>query len=125
MRIHFCPIVSTEIIQYEFNDEAIRVIFQEKSDSFDFKGVPEGQLEKIETEIEVNPVSGAKKENGLLTVSLIIFIDEKEDEKRLLYPQPISVKEAQDLIQIANDRTRFENEVVEDGRNYMEVTKGN
>lgn len=125
MRIHFCPIVSTEIIQYEFNDEAIRVIFQEKSDSFDFKGVPEGQLEKIETEIEVNPVSGAKKENGLLTVILIIFIDEKEDEKQLLYPQPISVKEAQDLIQIANDRTRFENEVVEDGRNYMEVTKGN
>lgn len=93
MKILFSPQVhETDRFKYEFENQKVRVTFKSKKDTFDFSGFPNGvlQLEDpetgeklIETELEINPLISAKKENGILYVELMNFIgfDATEEER--------------------------------------------
>lgn len=84
MKILFSPQVrDTDRIYYEFKKGLIKVWFEDKTDTFDFRNLPDGELEvydsetgeeMIETELDIQPIISAKKENGILYVELLNFI---------------------------------------------------
>lgn len=84
MKILFSPQVrENEKIIYEFEEGIIKATHKGKSDTFDFSDLPDGELQMyddetgefmIETDIE-NPVVSARKEDGVLYVELMNYID--------------------------------------------------
>jgi hypothetical protein len=83
-------------ISYEFVGEKIICTLNGEVDEFDFTGLPEGILgagyreNPIETTLAMNPISGAKRENGILYVTLLNFIgkDATQEER---FPEWIEV----------------------------------
>ena len=87
MRIYKSPQVGTDEkrFEFEFSGEMIVVTFDGVSDTFDFTGLPDGEVDysMIETVLAYNPIVSAKKVDNILSVELLNFISEdaKEEEK--------------------------------------------
>ena len=83
MKILFSPQVrEKEVIIYEFTDTTITATHKGITDTFDFTDLPDGELqlysdetgeELIDTELE-NPIQSARKEDGVLYVTLMNYI---------------------------------------------------
>ena len=63
---------------FEFDGELITVSFDGVTDTFDFSGLPDGEIDSsmIETTLALNPIIGAQREAGVLSVELVNFISE-------------------------------------------------
>jgi len=85
MKIFLSPQVNNgEKINYNFNGEVVTVEHKGVTDTFDFSTFPEGaEFMGVETTLEVNPIINVKRENGVLFVTLLNFInsDATEEEK--------------------------------------------
>lgn len=107
-------------IWYEIEYQKITATINDISDTFDFTGMPDGELELwdnegnwlVETDLEEVPLVQAKKENGILTVKILFSIDDNEQDERLLFPEPMTLDEFNDLMEELAER---EKEVESDG----------
>ena len=94
MRIYKSPQVGTDEkrFEFEFSGEAITVIFDGVRDTFDFTGLPDGEVDysMIETVLEHNPILKATKVDGILSVELLNFISEDATEAEK-FPEWIEV----------------------------------
>lgn len=86
MRIKYSPQVNSSKIKYTFKDNIITATINGKTDIFDFTNIPDGIAKNIETNLEINPIISAKKEDGILYVELLNFIDENETRQEVLFP---------------------------------------
>lgn len=83
MRVFFSPIVGlADQIQYIFDNDNITATYKGTIDTFDFTGMPDGQLDlsTLETTLEVNPILSAERVDGVLYVELLNRIDEEDSE---------------------------------------------
>jgi len=85
MKIYLSPQVNNgEKFNYNFNGEIITVNYKNINDTFDFTTFPEGaEFMGIETTLVIDPIVNVKRENGVLFVTLLNFInsDATEEEK--------------------------------------------
>jgi hypothetical protein len=92
MQIYLSPQVSEERIEYEFAGEVITATLNGVTDTFDFTGLTDGFVERadVETDLGVNPIIEAHRENGVLYITLLNYIgfDASEDER---FPQWVEV----------------------------------
>lgn len=78
IKIYFSPQVSERQIEYFFNGEAATAKIGDVEDTFDFSGLPDGELnmeELIETTLPVCPIISAKRVDGVLHLELLNWID--------------------------------------------------
>ena len=83
MRIFFSPIEGLEDqMQYIFDNDKITATYKGTTDTFDFTGVPDGQIDlsTLETTLEENPIRSAERVDGVLYVELLNRIDEQDSE---------------------------------------------
>lgn len=61
------------VFNYQFNGEMITVTIDDQTDIFDFTSFLDGEVNyyEIETTLPFNPVVSAKRENSVLTVTLL------------------------------------------------------
>lgn len=136
--ILFPQVRDRDRIWYEITENKITATINGVSDTFDFTGMPNGELQKwdnegneiIETKLDEVPIVSAKKENGELTVEIIFSIDMYEKDERLLFPEPMSVGEFNALMKELAKREKeeedsgLEEEVLEevesDGKDGLE-----
>lgn len=81
--------VNVEYIKLEKNIAVGKEIVIEKKlgeDFFDFSTLPDGELSDVETILPVNPIISAKREDGVLWVELLNFIDLEATEEEK-FPQ--------------------------------------
>lgn len=105
-------------IWYEITEGKIKATINDISDTFDFTDMPDGvlQLEDdegnslIETKLDEVPILRARKEGGVLTVEILFSIDIREQDQRLLFPEPMELGEFNDLMDELVERDK----VVED-----------
>jgi hypothetical protein len=82
MKVLYSPQVNpNKKIEYKFIGETIIATFEKVSDTFDFSSMPEGEIIDIETTLSVNPITFAKRENGILYVELLNFIAAQATEE--------------------------------------------
>lgn len=81
MKIKFSPQVHSEKIQYNFQGDSITATYQDQTEVFDFTDIPNGILTEVETNLPINPILSAKKEDGVLYVELLNFIGEDATEE--------------------------------------------
>ena len=99
-------------IWYEIEDGVITATINDVSDTFDFTDMPDGELQMydgdfnslIETVLDEVPVLNAKKEDGVLTVEILFSIDASEQDERLLFPEPMTLIEFNELMDELNNR---------------------
>ena len=94
MRIYKSPQVGADEkrFEFEFSGEMIIATFDDVSDTFDFTGLPDGEVDysMIETILEYNPILKATKVDGILSVELLNFISEDATEAEK-FPEWIEV----------------------------------
>src|SRR5699024_9142212 len=120
MKILFSPQVrDDDKIWYEIEYQKITATINGVTDTFDFTGMPDGELQMyddgnslIETVLDEVPIISAKKENGELTVEILFTLDMEEKDERLLFPKPMTLGEFNDLMDELAER---EKEVESDG----------
>ena len=125
MRILFIPrvVFADEHINYSFEDETITATHNGITDTFDFTGLPDGQMEMFDddgkltviTELEVVPILSAKREGGFLYVELLNFIGADATEEEC-FPEWIDSK---DYIPPEEEEDTVE-EVSADGKDEVE-----
>ena len=79
IKIYFSPQRSDRQIEYSLNGEAVTARIGTVKDTFDFSGLPDGELDRhedtqIKTILPVNPVISAKRIDGLLYLELLNWI---------------------------------------------------
>ena len=94
MRILMSPQVMFEDKRFDFvfSGESITATFDGETDTFDFSGLPDGEVDfsKIETMLPINPIIIARRVDGVLSVELLNFISEDaSDDER--FPEWIEV----------------------------------
>ena len=110
-------------IWYEITENKITATINDISDTFDFTGMPDGELQMlddegndlIETTLDEVPILGAEKTDGVLTVEILFSIDSKEQDIRLLFPEPMSLDEFNDLMTELVERQKEDEPDGEDG----------
>lgn len=109
-------------IWYDIEENKITATIDGMVDTFDFTDVPDGELKiidditgesLIETTLPTVPIVSASKYDGELTVKLLFSIGIWEQDDRILYPEPMTVEEFNDLM---SERT----EVEPDGEDGLE-----
>ena len=108
-------------IWYEITENKITATINDISDTFDFTGMPDGELQMlddegndlIETTLDEVPILGAEKTDGVLTVEILFSIDIDEKDERLLFPKPMTLDEFNDLMDELAERDK-EDESVDD-----------
>lgn len=88
-------------IWYEIKENKVTATINDISDTFDFTGMPNGELQlhspegesMIDTTLREVPILGAEKIDGVLTVEILFSISPDEDDMRLLFPQPLSLED--------------------------------
>lgn len=103
-------------IWYEITEDKITVTINDVSDTFDFTDMPDGKLQlydlegegTIETTLDEVPIIGAEKTDGVLTVEIIFSLDDFERDGRLLFPEPMSLDEFNDLMDELKNRDKGE-----------------
>lgn len=94
-------------IWYDIENQKITATINNVSDTFDFTDMPEGELQMydeygeslIDTTLNEVPLLNAKKEDGVLTVEILFSIDIHEKDERLLFPEPMTLQEFNDLME--------------------------
>ena len=112
-------------IWYEIENQKIIATINDVSDTFDFTDVPDGvlQLEDeegndlIETTLDEIPILSAEKTDGVLTVEILFSLDIDEGDERLLFPEPMTLVEFNDLMAEIAERDK---EVEPDGEDGLE-----
>lgn len=79
MKLLFSPVTTSsgEDLKYNFSEGRIEVeTHTGQSDVFDFSGLPDGRLDvdNVETELDSNPLLEAEKIDGVLYVTLKLFV---------------------------------------------------
>lgn len=108
-------------IWYEIKENKITATINNVTDTFDFTGMPNGELQlydsngesMIETTLDEIPILGAEKTDGILTVEILFSIDSSEKDERLLFPKPMSVGEFNGLMKELAKRKSEKKEGVE------------
>ena len=84
MRILMIPQVMLEDQRFDFvfSGESITATFDGDSDTYDFSGLPDGEVDfsRIETTLAYNPILIARRVDGVLSVELLNFISEDASE---------------------------------------------
>ena len=84
MRILMSPQVMLEDQRFDFvfSGESISATFDGETDTFDFSGLPDGEVDfsTIETTLPYNPIIMARRVDGVLSVELLNFISEDASE---------------------------------------------
>lgn len=92
MKVLFSPQVREDKIEYKFIENMVIVTYKDKSEEYDFSGMPNGLADSIESEVfDFNPVLSVKKENDILYVKLLNFIGEDATEEER-FPEWFEVK---------------------------------
>ena len=112
--ILFPQIRERDKIWYDIGYQKITATINDVSDTFDFTGMPNGELQLwdnegnwlIETKLDEVPIISAKKENGELTVEIIFSIDMYERDERLLLPKPMTLGEFNSLMKELVERKK-------------------
>ena len=111
-------------IWYEIEHQKITATINDISDTFDFTDMPDGKLQlhdednnMIETTLDEVPILGAEKTDGVLTVEILFSIDSREQDERLLFPEPMSLGEFNKLMAELAER---QEEVEPDGEDDLE-----
>ena len=112
-------------IWYEIEQDKITATINDVTDTFDFTDMPNGELQLkndegndlIETALREVPILSATKEDGVLTVEILFSIDIREQDNRLLFPEPITLQEFNDLMAEIAERDK---EVEVDGEDGLE-----
>lgn len=107
-------------IWYEIEGQKVTATINGVSDVFDFTDMPDGKLQlydsdgesMIGTTLDEVPILGAEKKDGVLTVEILFSIGIDEQDDRLLFPEPMSVGEFNDLMAEIAERDK---EVESDG----------
>ena len=95
LRVFFSPIVGlADQIQYTFDKNKITATYKGTVDTFDFTGMPDGQLElsTLETTLELSPIISAERIDGVLYVELLNPISDDATEFQR-FPEWIEVGE--------------------------------
>ena len=94
MRILMSPQVMLEDQRFDFvfSGESITATFDGETDTFDFSGLPDGEVDfsKIETTLPINPILIARRVDGVLSVELLNFISEDASDAER-FPEWIEV----------------------------------
>jgi len=89
MLVRWSPQRSDRSLSYQFSGETITATLDGQSDTFDFSGLPDGELDvsALETTLDICPVLAARRVNGQLEVTLLRFHgpDAPESER---FPEP-------------------------------------
>ena len=102
-------------IWYDIEENKITATINDKTDTFDFTDVPDGELEiideitgesLIETSLPEVPIISAEKTDGELTVEILFSIGMWEQDDRILFPKPMTVVEFNNLM---SERTEGSN----------------
>ena len=102
-------------IWYDIEENKITATINDKTDTFDFTDVPDGELEiideitgesLIETSLPEVPIISAEKTDGELTVEILFSIGMWEQDDRILFPKPMTVDEFNNLM---SERTEGSN----------------
>ena len=89
MIILLSPQVNDDRIEYTFKKETVKIKINETEETFDFGGLPDGELEiwseeegelLIETSLDPFPIISAEKKAGVLRLELLNWIPEKAEE---------------------------------------------
>lgn len=115
----------TNKIWYEIKDQKTTATINGISDTFDFTDMPDGELKMyddegnalIETVLDEVPILDAEKKDGVLTVEILFSIDINEQDERLLFPEPMTLDEFNDLMAELVERKK---EVESDGEDGLE-----
>lgn len=78
IKIYFSPQRSDRQIEYSLNGEAVTARIGTVKDTFDFSGLPDGELnmeEPIESTLPVNPIISARRIDGILHLELLNWIE--------------------------------------------------
>ena len=107
MKIYLSPQVRDyNKVWYKLEENKITATINEVSDTFDFTDMPNGELQlynsdgesMIETKLDEVPILSAKKVDGELTVKILFSIDTDEQDERLLFPEPMTLGEFNELM---------------------------
>ena len=94
MRILMSPQVMLEDQRFDFvfSGESITATFDGETDTFDFSGLPDGEVDfsTVETTLPYNPVIIARRVDGTLSVELLNFISEDASDAER-FPEWIEV----------------------------------
>ena len=112
-------------IWYDIEEHKITATINDVTDTFDFTDLPDGELQVyddegnnlLESDLIGMPILGARKEDGILTVEILFSIDVNEQDERLLFPEPMSLDEFNDLMKELAERQK---EVEPDGEVDLE-----
>lgn len=113
-------------IHYVIEENKITITINDITDTFDFEGVPDGELEirdkadgnlLIESELEEIPLRSVKKVDGELYVELLFSMSPSETDRRLLFPNWMTLDEFNDLMEEIKERDK---EVETDGEDELE-----
>ena len=124
MRILLSPQVrDRNKIWYEIEDQKITATINDVSDAFDFTGMPDGELQLwddegndlIEAELDEVPILSAEKKDGVLTVEILFSIDSNEQDERLLFPEPMTLDEFNNLMDELAERDKPDEVEPDDG----------
>ena len=77
---------------FVFSGESITATFDGETDTFDFSGLPDGEVDfsKIETMLPYSPILIARRVDGVLSVELLNFISEDTSDAER-FPEWIEV----------------------------------
>ena len=75
MLVHYSPQRGDRSLSYKFSGETITATLDGESDTFDFSGLPDGELDvsALETTLDICPVLAARRVDGQLEVTLLKF----------------------------------------------------
>ena len=110
-------------IWYEISESKVTATINDITDTFDFTDMPDGELQLwddegndlIESTLDEVPILGADKKDGVLTVKILFSIDINEQDERLLFPEPMSLDEFNDLMTELVERQKEDEPDGEDG----------
>ena len=75
MRVIWSPQRSDRELLYDIGGETITATLDGQTDTFDFSGLPDGELDvsALETTLDICPILAARRVNGKLEVTLLKF----------------------------------------------------
>jgi len=89
MLVRWSPQRSDRLLSYQFVGETIIAALDGQTDTFDFSGLPDGELDvsALETTLDICPVLAARRVNGQLEVTLLKFHGPNAPESER-FPEP-------------------------------------
>jgi len=83
IRVYFSPIGDLkEEVSYSFSVESVTITVDGISDTFDFTGIPDGELDysSIETSLPMNPILTVERVDGILYIECLNGIGKEATE---------------------------------------------